>query len=49
MTLDEIIKLLEISGENTKKQVADMLKNATVEQLQELRESINEKLRMMAL
>ncbi len=33
--------------ELTKKQVVDMLENATIEQLQELRESINEKIRIM--
>lgn len=44
MTLEEIINLLKISGNNTKKQVVDMLENATIEQLQELRKSITEKI-----
>lgn len=47
MTLEEIINLLKISDNNIKKQVVDMLENATIEQLQELRESINEKIRIM--
>ena len=47
MTREEIINLLKISGSNTEKQVVDMLENATIEQLQELRESINEKIRIM--
>lgn len=47
MTLEEIINLLKISGSNTEKQVVDMLENATIDQLQELRESINEKIRIM--
>lgn len=44
MSLEEIINLLKISGKNTKRQVVDMLENATIEQLQELRKSIDEKI-----
>ena len=50
MTLQQIIKLLETSGKNTKQQVhdiqkvCDMLKNANDVELKELRDSIDLKL-----
>lgn len=44
MTLQQIIRLLEIDGENTKKQVRDMLKNANNVELKELKDSIDLKL-----
>ena len=44
MTLDSIIQELQKSGANTKKLVHDALKNATRDDLIELRQSINEKI-----
>ena len=49
MSLEDIINLLKISGKNTKRQVVDMLENATIEQLQELRKSITEKINKIEL
>lgn len=48
MTIQEIINLLSISGSNTKKLVLDKLVNASIKDLLELRESINEELRIRA-
>ena len=45
MTIEEIIKLLKISGQNTKGKLLLMLENATIEELMELRESISEIIR----
>lgn len=42
MTMQWIIKMLNVSGNNTKKLVRDSLKNATKQDLIELRQSINE-------
>lgn len=47
MTLQELISLLEKQGQGTKQQVLWMLKNATVEELIELRNSINEKINVI--
>ena len=40
MTIKKIIALLKREGSNTKKKVADMLENASISELQELRWSI---------
>ena len=44
MTLDSIISNLHKSGSNTKKSVRDALEAASIEDLMELRQSINEKI-----
>lgn len=44
MTLDSIIRNLQKSGSNTKKLVCESINNASVEDLMELRQSINEKI-----
>lgn len=45
MNYQELISLLETNGQGTKQQVLWMLKNATVEELIDLRNSINEEIR----
>lgn len=49
MTLNDIIELLKVSGYNTKGQVIWFLENATIENLLELRQSIDEKIRLKEL
>lgn len=49
MTLNDIIELLKTSGHNTKGQVIWFLENATIENLLELRQSIDEKIRLKEL
>lgn len=44
MTLQRLINLLKIEGSNTKKKVATMLENASINELQELRWSITEEI-----
>lgn len=44
MTIKRIIALLKRDGNNTKKKVADMLENASISELQELRWSITEEI-----
>lgn len=44
MTLDSIIRNLQKSGSNTKKLICDALIKASIEDLLELRQSINEKI-----
>lgn len=46
MTLQELIILLEKQGKGTKQKVLSMLKNAKTEELIELRNSINEEIRL---
>lgn len=49
MTLNDIIELLKVSGYNTKGQVIWFLENANIENLLELRQSIDEKIRLKEL
>lgn len=46
MTINQIIKLLEINGFGTKQKVLSMLKNANDIELKELRDSIDLKLEL---
>lgn len=46
MTINQIIKLLEINGSDTKQKVLSMLKNANDIELKELRDSIDLKLEL---
>lgn len=45
MTIKNIIDRLEVSGENTKKEVINSLINASEEELLELKQSIEEEIR----
>lgn len=49
LTLDNIINLLQISGSNSKSKVLKALKEATVEDLMMLRESITEKINVIRI
>lgn len=46
MTINQIIKLLEINSSSTKQKVLSMLKNANDIELKELRDSIDLKLEL---
>lgn len=46
MTYDQIIQLLEEQENTSKQNILKMFKNASIEDLAELRQSINEKIRI---
>lgn len=46
MTFKKMIELLEKQGKGTKQEVLSILKNAKIEELIELRNSINEEIRL---
>ena len=48
MTLIKLVEFLKISGKNTKLKVIKMLESTNIEELQELRESINERIRILS-
>lgn len=45
MTIKQIIKLLKTDGQGTKKKVLEMLENASINELINLRSSISEEIR----